>query len=254
MKAIVQHSVNELALEVEPFAEAAWPARETARLNGWLLRFSDGYSSRCNSVSTLSFKGSLPRAIKTVEAEYRDRRLLPQFQISPASQPAELEEILLAHGYRHKTPTVVMVAAAPTLAGSIDPGHILDAPNSDFVALTLEGSHSAADGLERLETLARVASPKAFVVVRSEGRTVACGASVVTGDWASVYVMRTAAGHRRKGHGRSVLAGIARWALSQNASRLYLQVDETNSAGRALYARTGFQDGYHCLHYFSPAP
>lgn len=252
MNAIAQYSVNELARELEPVAEKSWPARETSVLNGWLLRFSDGYSSRCNSVSTHDFHGHLDRDIDTVEAAYHSRRLAPQFQISPATQPSGLERALIARGYKHKPTTVLMVAEAVVIAAPSTDVQILSAPDADFVRLTLEGSHSPADGQERLTTLARITLPKAYVVVRSGGDTVSCGASVVTGDWASVYVMRTATQYRRKGHGRRVLEGIAHWALGQGATKLYLQVDETNLAGRALYARAGFRDGYRYLHYYAP--
>ena len=105
MARIAQHSVNNLASEIEPLAVAAWPARETKVLNGWLLRFNDGYSSRSNSVSTLSFEGALDASIRDVEVAYRQRRLDPQFQISPATKPAGLEAALLSRGYRHKPPT-----------------------------------------------------------------------------------------------------------------------------------------------------
>jgi N-acetylglutamate synthase len=252
MNAIAQYSVNELARELEPLAEKSWPARETTALNGWLLRFSDGYSSRCNSVSTHGFHGKLDSDINAVEEAYRSRRLAPQFQISPATRPPGLEQALIARGYKHKPTTVLMVAEAAAIAASSHGVQILSAPDADFVRLTLEGSHSPADGQERLTTLARITLPKAYVVARSGGETVSCGASVVTDDWASVYVMRTATQHRRKGHGQRVLQGIAQWALGQGASKLYLQVDETNLAGRALYARAGFRDGYRYLHYYAP--
>lgn len=251
MNAIDQHTVNELARVLEPHAVASWPARETLDLNGWVLRFSDGYSSRSNSVSTLEFNGRLEDAIAAVEAEYRVRGLVPQFQISPASQPSGLEQFLVARGYVRKPATILMVAEAPAVAALSDV-EVIDSPNKDFVRLTLEGSHSPQDGQERLATLARVTFPKAFVVARSGDETVSCGASVATGEWASVYVMRTAVMHRRKGHGCRVLQGIANWALGQGATRLYLQVDESNAPGRALYARAGFRDDYRCFHYYAP--
>jgi GNAT superfamily N-acetyltransferase len=163
-----------------------------------------------------------------------------------------LEPFLIARGYRHKTPTFLMVADAAAVAIASDGAAFLAAPNSDFVRLTLEGSHCAADGEERLSILARIERPKAYVGVHEGGEIVACGASVAIGDWASVYVMRTAATQRRKGHGRRVLAGIAGWAQRQGATRLYLQVDETNAAARALYCSTGFRDGYRYLHYVGP--
>ncbi len=254
MPDIAQHSVNELSLAraIEPVAVAAWPARETMSLNCWLLRFSDGYSSRANSVSPLEFDGDLSDAIESVEAAYRARKLVPQFQISPATVPLGLQAALIARGYRHRTPTFLMIADAAGVAGPVEDVQILSNETDDFARLTREGSHSDADGTERLATLERVTSPKAYVVVQAKGDAVACGASVVIGDWASVYVMRTSPAHRRMGHAQRVLAAIANWARERGATRLYLQVDEVNTAARRLYARAGFANAYRYFHYYAP--
>lgn len=37
--------------EIERVAYEAWPARETATYDGWLLRHGDGFSRRINSVA-----------------------------------------------------------------------------------------------------------------------------------------------------------------------------------------------------------
>ncbi len=249
MAETAQHSVNGLAEELEPHAVESWPARETVALDGWLLRFTSGFSSRANSVSVLAYFGSsLDRSIEAVEAAYLARGLPPQFQISPASRPVQFEDALRARGYAHKSPTILMVADVDAVAAESDVA-IASVADADFERLTREGSHSPADGDERLSILARVTHPKAFFTAFAGGAAVSCGASVVTGDWASVYVMRTTPGHRRRGHRRRILRAIAAWARSQGATRLYLQVDEANEAGRALYQRAGFQDGYVYLHY-----
>ena len=244
MDEIVQRPVNELAREIERLGEAAWPARETAVVQGWLLRFSDGYSSRANSVSTLAFEGELSQAIAAVELAYRSRGLVPQFQVSPASRPLELEQELIARGYRHRTPSLLMCASTVALATTVAEAEISTTAGPDFVHLTLQGSHSPADGSERLATLARITLSKAYLVLRASDEAIACGASVISGAWASVYVMRTAEKHRRHGHGGSILAAIAKWAHQRGATQLYLQVDETNRAARALYQRAGFRDAY----------
>lgn len=248
MPANAQHSVNGLPAAVEPHAVESWPAREAFARDGWRLRFTDGFSARANSVSTLRFTGaSLETAIAQAERDYRGHGLTPLFQITPATQPRGLEAALRARGYVHRSPTVVMVADAAPLA---DAGSVLvaDAADCDFARLTREGSHSQADGDERLATLARVTASKDFFVAGGE----ACGASVATGDWAGIYVMRTAPSARRQGHGTRVLRAIAAWAGTQGAARLYLQVDEANAAGRALYARSGFREAYRVLHYAAP--
>lgn len=252
MPDISQHSVKALARALDPLAVESWPARATQMVDGWLLRFSDGYSSRSNSVSTLDYRGiSLERSVAQVEAAYRREGLAPQFQISPASEPAQLDSFLLGRGYAAKPPTAVMIAQARGMAEARTV-RVLGSADADIVRLTREGSHSLADGDERLTTLARIELPKAFFIDDGGETAVACGASVATGDWASVYVMRTTPPHRGRGHGKRVLGAIAAWALAQGASNLYLQVDEANAPARQLYARAGFRDGYRYLHYHLP--
>lgn len=238
-----------MAAEIEPLAVQSWPAPETLVLDGWLLRFGKGYSSRLNSVSAIAYSGaSLEQSIINVEKAYRARGLPPQFHIAPAVQPDGLEAALRARGYVAKTPTVLMIADAAALAQYNDV-RVLPKADAAFEALTREGSHSPADGDERLETLARIRDPKGFFLAFDGKIAVSSAASVVTDDWASIYVMRTTPAHRRKGHGQRIIGALAAWALSHGATRLYLQVDSSNVAGRALYARALFQDAYRYLHY-----
>ena len=252
MPDIAQHSVKALARALDPLAVESWPARATQMVDGWLLRFSEGYSSRSNSVSTLDYRGiSLERSVAQVEAAYRREGLAPQFQVSPASEAKELERFIRKRGYIAKPPTAFMIAQARGMAeaGTV---RVLGSADADFVRLTREGSHSIADGDERLTTLARIELPKGFFIVIDGPTAVACGASVATGDWASVYVMRTSPHFRGRGHGKRILGAIAAWALVQGASNLYLQVDEANAPARRLYARAGFRDAYRYLHYHLP--
>ena len=50
----------------------AWPALNTAIIDGWLWRSSGGGSNRANSVSTIDFHGAdLEAAIAEVESRYQ---------------------------------------------------------------------------------------------------------------------------------------------------------------------------------------
>jgi len=247
-----QHSVKRLAAQIEPHAEAAWPPRETQRLDGWLLRFGEGHSSRLNSVSALNYTGAdLLRSIEAAEAAYRARALPPLFHISPANDPPRLEAALKARGYMPKSDTLLMIAGLAN-AATPEGTQVFTHATADFEHLTREGSHAVEDGNERLTALARVTHPKALVVATHNGAAVACGASVCTGDWASVFVMRTTPSARRQGHGRRVLDTLAVWARQHGAGNLYLQVDHANAPAIALYERAGFRTAYRYLHYIAP--
>src|SRR5262245_6192506 len=107
-----QEPVNagQLARAIEPASIAAWPARETRTLHGWLLRFTNGFTHRGNSVATLAFDGGdVSAAIAQVEAEYRMRSLAPMFQIASAAAPHDLRAMLHVHGYEVVTPTHVLL-------------------------------------------------------------------------------------------------------------------------------------------------
>ena len=87
----------------------AWPALQTARIDGWLWRASGGGSQRANSVSTIDFTGDDPlAAIETVEARYRaagGHRTIPDVRRNTASV---LPDLLRARGYQRSEDTTTM--------------------------------------------------------------------------------------------------------------------------------------------------
>jgi N-acetylglutamate synthase len=241
-----------LAREIEPQAIASWPARETMTLHGWLLRFTNGFTHRGNSVATLHFVGTdLPEAVETVEREYRRRALRPMFQIASSVAPSDLATSLLARGYQVVTPTLVLVGSPVAIGKRLPDGtvKISREPDEDFVSLVLEGSRSIDDGRERIDILWRIPHERICVTASSGGKAVACGMGTLTNGYVAINMMRTTTAHRRRGYARRVLAAIARWAGANGAKRLYLSVETANAPAIALYERAGFGPGYDYCYY-----
>lgn len=242
---IDQEGVNAIAAAVEPCAIAAWPARATLEMGGWLLRFTDGFSHRGNSVAARGFEGAdLQAQIALTEIAYFSRGLEPLFQITPLTQPADLEATLIERGYLCDTPTNVMIADTASVKHETSNVTLDKEPDESFKVLVISGSHSAADGRERLDVLSRIAVPHIFASIGENGNVVACGMCTVTNGWGGINLMRTDLSHRRRGHAAQVLAALASWADGQGAARLYLQVEDGNAPAQALYAKAGFADAY----------
>src|SRR3954452_3819881 len=90
---------------IERLHVRAWPALETADIDGWLWRYSGGGSQRANSVSPLALRGAdADAAIVAAEARYRARGAAPMFQICDVSVPADLDRRLQQRGYRLQEP------------------------------------------------------------------------------------------------------------------------------------------------------
>lgn len=244
------------AERLEPLAVRSWPARETAGVDGWLLRFTDGFSHRGNSVVTMGFTGGdLTAAIASVERQYRDRGLAPMFHLTPATRPSNLEAVLAMRGYRSTASTHVWTADATDVVGRLPASSAAAASAVDdpgFRALVIDGSHSEADGRERLDILARVPAPNLFALVTEEGRPAACGVGIRLDDHVVIFAMRANSAHRRRGYAARVLAAIAGWAVAQGAKNLFLQVEDDNLPARALYAKAGFAPAYPYRFYVAP--
>jgi GNAT superfamily N-acetyltransferase len=79
-------------------------------------------------------------------------------------------------------------------------------------------------------------------------RGVSIGFAVAEQGWTGIFGMGTRPEARRQGAATAVLRTLAQWAVDHDAPRLYLQVEEDNTAARALYTRAGFVDTYR-YHY-----
>jgi N-acetylglutamate synthase len=230
-------------LAIEHAAVRAWPAQETADINGWLWRYSGGASQRANSVSTLGFTGTdAGPAIERVEQRYRARDSALRFQFGDGSTPVELDQKLLGRGYK-------CVETVTTLARRLDGGtvaapddvEVTSRATDDWLAVYLSGisddRRSAAPGI-----LARVPGLRGFVLVRRDGQPIATALGVITDDIVIVECVMTNLAARRTGAGAAVMRGLEAWAASHGARTSALQAVATNVPAQALYLGLGYAE------------
>jgi ribosomal protein S18 acetylase RimI-like enzyme len=227
-------------LSVERAAVAAWPAAETADIDGWLWRYASGGSLRANSVSALCFGGSdAEAAIGMAERRYAARGALSRFTLTEVSEPADLDARLAARGYARGEDHVTMLKEVAAAGGGAEVA-LLDEATPEWLAVYLAGlgpdRRQAAPSI-----LARLPEPRMLFACRRAGQVVASGLSVGDGELASVQCMATRAELRRQGCARAILAAIESWAASRGARHLYLQAELANAPAIALYASQGFQ-------------
>jgi N-acetylglutamate synthase len=79
------------------------------------------------------------------------------------------------------------------------------------------------------------------------------GVAAYAGDWVGVRGIEVAAGHRRGGLARTVMAALIDWGAERGATTAYLQVLGHNEAALALYGSMGFTT-HHAYAYLTPGP
>jgi N-acetylglutamate synthase len=230
----------------------SWPAAEHEEADGWILRATAGISLRANSVWPKRAAGgaALGGRIARAEAFYAARGLTPHFQISPASEPADLAGELERRGYGAHTTTDVMTAA---VAGGT-PGarvELLTAIDDDWQAVMIESAADPADARGRLAIADSIALPRRHALARVEGEAAAIGLGVLDQGWLGLFAMRTHPRFRRRGLASSIVGALLQWAAAEGARHAYLQVETDNPPAIALYSGLGFTRRYG-YRYFSP--
>ena len=241
-------SRNEL-LAIEHAEVAAWPALETADIEGWLWRYSGGGSQRANSVSPLVFRGAdVEAAIANVKARYRARGAAPMFQVCDVNLPADLDDRLQRRGYRLQEPCTALAKRIATDASAAhDAGiEIGDAPSESWLSVYLAGITPSRRDLAPM-ILARVPSPRAFLLLRDRGQPAATALGVVAHGVAIAECVSTRAERRRIGAGTRIMRALEAWGARHGATITALQAVAANAPAQALYAKLAYSPvgSYH---------
>jgi ribosomal protein S18 acetylase RimI-like enzyme len=246
----------ELIRRLEDCAARAWPAGHVTDVDGWLLRRTDGITRRANSVLPNRSDGrlSLPERLARVENLYRQSGLPARYHMSPAAEPADLDDLLAARGYAAVAHTRVQVAALGTALSATAGPHADRVTVADRLDARWLTAYCRADGFGDREAagregiLRRIKQATGYGLLVLDGEPAAVGLGVREAEWVGIFCMATCPECRRRGAATAVLHALARWGERHAASRAYLQVMEDNPAALALYAWVGFETLYR-YHY-----
>src|SRR6185437_12279408 len=231
-------------LLIEELAARGWPAAETLRRDGWLLRHTPSLTRRrSNSALALDGDHGDPALVEDFYARRGARALV---QVSPAEERTGLDAELAGRGWTHEGPTDVLVAQAGAALAATRPGEVAlaDRPDAGWIA-AWAACEQRPDAEEHARAvLARIEPATAYA--RAAG-DLGVGLAVCERGWAGLFCVATAAGARRRGVAGHVVHALTAWAVEHGARGLYLQVDSANAPAHALYERVGFtrSHGYH---------
>lgn len=230
----------------------AWPALHQVMLDGWVLRFSLGFTKRANSVTPLYAAAQHPlEKVRYCEELYAREGLSTVFRLATVSEEVALDELLAARGYECIDPTRVL--HRPLATDEFDAaGTFSTVPVASFLASYAslqeppdidEPAATAASELHRA-ILRAIRSETIFGSIVEDGEAVACGMAVVEQELVGLFDIVVHPRCRRRGHGRALVENLLYRAVERGARTAYLQVLNDNAAARSLYAALGFEPLY----------
>ncbi|MCH9670372.1 MAG: GNAT family N-acetyltransferase [Gammaproteobacteria bacterium] len=247
--------MNTAMRRIEESSLNAWPALHQSIFDGWVLRYSFGYTKRANSANPL-YEGALGLDAKIVHCEeYFATRGQPSiFRLTPFAPP-ELDAALAERGYREVDHTRVMQfsldapddESAHRLARATGPTRVAinDVPLGDWLNAFCQCQGAV---LEQHEThhkmLSSIQGDALFATSSVDDEPVACALGVVEHGFVGLFDFITSSAYRRQGHSTALMRALLQRARALGAHTGYLQVVANNRPAVAAYEKLGFADAY----------
>jgi N-acetylglutamate synthase len=238
---------------IEEFTLNAWPALRQVLLDGWVLRFADGYTRRSNSVNPL-YPGTddVREKVPACEKVYQSVGLPTTFKLTPDSIPAGLDRLLVERGYREAAGASVQLCDlgdAP-VADSAGTLRVWDAPSDEWLDAFASFNSVGPRHRETLRSIiAAIIPARLLIAVVEAGAIIACGLGVAQPPFVGLFDIVTQPDRRNRGIGSYVVSSLLRWGREQGATVGCLQVMLDNPPAWALYARLGFGEAYRYTYF-----
>jgi GNAT superfamily N-acetyltransferase len=244
-------SSRSLAWRVEETTLNAFPSLRQIIYGDWLLRFSDGFTRRANSINPRAAHiETLEADIDTCAALFRQGGQQPVFRV-PEICDSRLDAKLETLGYTSEGGTLTLFGDLAAADTKPDPAaEILSQPSREwFDAMAALQKRNATQNAAFERIASAIAVPVAFAALREDGELTALTLGSVHDELLCFESVVTGERHRGKGHARRLLASLNAWAVGLGAKGVCLQVEATNEAGRALYDRLGLKTTLYRYHY-----
>jgi GNAT superfamily N-acetyltransferase len=236
-----------LRRRIEEASLNAWPALQQMLFDGWILRFSKGYTKRANSVNPF-FAPSIDirEKIEICETLYAERGLPPIFRITPFASPVNLDQVLAGRGYKKIDTTLVLhLDLSQGTTFPPPPGRLREESLDDWLGLYGRLSSSSLDGHQaHREILQAIPSRRYLAALRVSNQVVSCAMGVLDRGFFGFFDVVTDPQHRNKGYGTELVHAMLGWAQANGAMHAYLQVVSGNAPARHLYDKLGFRGIY----------
>ena len=229
-----------------------WPAKEHFFLNGWILGFTNGVTSRANSVLPLNYygnKSTIDSDIDIVENAYKIYGLPSIFTMHDHHEPKYLKEKLIERGYKELSLTTTMGASITDINYSkFNTDYHYEIHNyrrSEFNEFLAKYSKRSIEEQFIIEKICkRIKIPQTRFILTKDGNEVIGTTMGVLSVYGSLYIADVFVNpkYRRKKIASSMLINLIKELTPNNrVINIWLQVEIENQVAIKFYDHLGLK-------------
>lgn len=232
---------------IEELSMSAWPALQTHLYDGWVLRVSNGYTKRANSINLL-YKSEidLNQKINYCKVFYENLGLPVIYKITSDSHYLEIDERLTKLGYTKLDETSVRTLDLNTISTDMkttsEISYILTNEWIEGYIKSCRITDSNKDTLKSM--LKNIIGKCVFVTHKEDEKSVGYGYGVIDQGYVGIFDIHVEESYRGRGYGKAVMNSILNESNKMGAEKAYLQVVVGNTVAEKLYEKLGFEEVY----------
>lgn len=233
--------------KIEELSMNAWPALQTMLYDGWVLRYSKGYTKRANSINPI-YPSTLDinKKIEKCEVQFRSLGIDVVYKLTCYTQPENLDRLLEEKGYKRKDETIVKVIKSldfqePEMR-DVEVSNIL---TEQWLAAFFQFLNISEKNSLILQDMINIIIPEKYLLLlKQNGKVIGCGMGVIEDGFVGIYEIVIDAKLRGKGYGRQLMMNMLKYAYERGVRKAYLQVVAANIPAVRLYESLGFKEAY----------
>jgi len=222
------------------------PSLQTQYYDGWMLRFSNGYTNRANSVNML-YPSTLDLQTKIAfcEERYFNQHQPCVFKVTEGSEES-LDLLLEDRGYQVVTPTDVMRMDLTNRQFEAENCIMTEQATEEWLHtyFTLEHCNDEKKQTTAKQMLRMIQNKTLYCRIVENGQDIACASAVIERGYMTLLHVIVDEAYRGRGYGRKVCESLLAAAVKRGAHTAYLQVVRKNSVAIHLYEMLGYQKLY----------
>ncbi len=241
--------MDKLTSWIEELSMNAVPSLNTVLFDGWILRFSEGYDYKANSINPLyDSTYEMNYKIEYCERKYNSLNLPTIYRLTE-NNCTLLDKELETKNYNYIKESKVMTLALSDLNIQIQPNvkvlnHVDDKWLKGFYKLTNIKSKSKQYTAQKIINNIRTKIVCSYI--EQNNFIIACGLGVIERGFVGLFDINVAPIYRRIGFGTQICNSILRESIKHGAYIAYLQVSVSNKPALALYRKLKFMEQYKC--------
>ncbi|MBO8161968.1 MAG: GNAT family N-acetyltransferase [Thermosipho sp. (in: Bacteria)] len=235
--------------KIEELSMNALPALSTVFVNGWILRFSNGYSKRANSVNPIyACSIDIKKNIEICDEMFKKNQLNTVFKLTEKEDDYEIDEILNKKGYTHEAKTNIMIKNITEFQITEQDKEnvvIYNELRKDWLEAFIHMNNISSQHALTLQKMLQSIIPETYYgCIIENGKIIAVGLGVAERGYVGMYDICVDPEKRRRGLGTKIMKNLMYEASGKGHTYSYLQVVDTNEGAKKLYKKLGYKKLY----------